>query len=129
MSMPKQQSMVIDTGAVGVTLQSISASKLLNYVHKDELMIFLTPQRYMEVEAKLRQDLNKPRPNVRDVKKYLVTRSDFIDALRKHSVGAEAFKRYLLAVDRLRHIDKGRAVAVRQVMSAPLIDINSIVQC
>ena len=79
-----------EVGGVSVTLQTIAASKLLNYVQKDALVAFLTPPRYTELEAKLKADLNKVRVNLKDIKRYLVTRPDVMAALRKDQAGVNA---------------------------------------
>lgn len=104
---------------VSDTLQTIAASKLLNYVQKDALVAFLTPRRYTEVEQQLKTSLNKIRITLRDVKKFLTTRDDFVDALRKSATGVDAFKKYLVAVERLRSLDKTQAAAVRRTMTQP----------
>ena len=72
----------------------------MNYVVKDELILFLTPAKYAEVEQRLRTSLGKSRVNLKDVKKYLAARPEFITALRKHQIGATAFQKYNQAVGR-----------------------------
>jgi hypothetical protein len=102
-----------------VTLQSIAPSKLLNYVQKQKLIDFVSPQQYAELEHRLRQSLNKSKITLKDVKQHLASRPDFIQSLRKDNTGAEAFQKYTEAVNRLRGLDKGKAQAVRKVMNAP----------
>jgi hypothetical protein len=105
--------------SIEVTLQSIAPSKLLNYVQKQKLIDFVSPQQYAELEHRLRQSLNKSKITLKDVKQHLATRPDFILSLRKDNTGAEAFQKYTEAVNRLRGLDKGKAQAVRKVMNAP----------
>jgi hypothetical protein len=102
-----------------INLDNISASKLLNYVQKDALIEFVTPVKYSEVEQRLRGSLNKSKVNLKDMKKYLATRVDFVAALRKSSTGSEAFGKYNAAVNRLRAVDRTKGAATRKVMTEP----------
>jgi hypothetical protein len=102
-----------------ITLENIAPSKLLNYVQKDALVAFLTPQKYAEVEQQLRVDLNKSKPNLKDVKKFLAFRQQFVVALQKSPTGEEAFKKYNAAADRLRGLDRSKGAATRKVMTEP----------
>jgi hypothetical protein len=102
-----------------INLDNISASKLLNYVTKDALIAFVTPIKYSEVEQRLRVSLNKSKVNLKDIKKYLATRVDYIASLRRSPTGSEAFAKYSAAVNRLREIDRTKATATRRVMAEP----------
>jgi hypothetical protein len=104
---------------IETTIDNLAPSKLLNYVQKDQLIEFVTPTRYAELEQRLRTSLNKPRVNLKDVKKHLASRADFVTSLREHPIGAEAFHKYTEAVNRLRSIDRTQASAVRKVMTQP----------
>jgi hypothetical protein len=95
-----------------VTLQSIAPSKLLNYVQKQNLLEFISPKKYAELEHRLRQTLNKPKITLKDMKQHLSTEPQFIQSLRNHQTGVTAFDKYVAAVNRLRGIDKGKAQAV-----------------
>jgi hypothetical protein len=101
-----------------VTLQSIAPSKLLNYVQKQKLIDFVSPQQYAELEHRLRLSLNKSKITLKDVKQHLASRPDFIQSLRKDNTGAEAFQKYTEAVNRLRGLDTGKvSEAVRMKLS------------
>ena len=102
-----------------ITVESLAPSKLLNYVRKDALVGFLTQQKNAEVEQRLRSSLGKSRINLKDMKKFLATKPDFIAALRKSQTGARAMDKYNQAVGRLRSIDRSKAAATRKVMSEP----------
>ena len=102
-----------------ITLANLAPSKLLNYVKRDDLIAFITPRRYAELEHRLKVQLGKERINLKDMKKYLASEKEFIDSLRKHQTGADAFEKYQQAVQRLRSIDKTQATAVRKVMAEP----------
>jgi hypothetical protein len=102
-----------------ITLENIAPSKLLNYVQKDALIAFVTPVKYSEVEQKLRVSLRQSKVNLKDIKKYLATRADFITALRKSATGSDAFVKYNAAVGRLRAINRTQGTAVRKVMAEP----------
>jgi hypothetical protein len=102
-----------------MSLESLAPSKLLNYVQKDALIAFLTPPKYAEVEQRLRTNLGKSKVNLKDIKKYLATRPDFISALRKSSAGQDAFGKYVSAVARLRGMDRSQRSASRKLMTEP----------
>ena len=104
---------------VDITLETIAPSKLLNYVTKERLVQFVSPAKYAEIEQRLRRLLDKSRVNLKDVKKHLSNRPEFIDSLRRHAIGTEAFDKYLAAVGRLQGIDRTRSAAVRKVMAEP----------
>jgi hypothetical protein len=99
--------------AMQVALENIAPSKLLNYVQKQTLVDFVSPKKYAEVEHRLRQQLDKSKITVRDMKQQ------FIQSLRNHSTGVDAFNKYQQAVKRLRGMDHGKAAAVRKVMTQP----------
>jgi hypothetical protein len=102
-----------------VSLDTIAPSKLINYVTKDRLIQFVSPPKYAEVEQRLRQQLGKSKPNLKDMKKHLAAQPKFVQSLRNHAVGQEAFDKYVAAVNRLRGMDRSGAVAVRKVMTQP----------
>jgi NDP-sugar pyrophosphorylase family protein len=85
-----------------ISLDTIAPSKLLNYVTKDNLIAFVTPQRYAELEHRLREMLNKSKINLKDIKKHLATQPQFIQSLKRHETGVEAFQKYQNAVARLQ---------------------------
>jgi predicted nucleic acid-binding protein len=84
--------------AMQVTLENIAPSKLLNYVQKQTLVDFVSPKKYAEVEHRLRQQLEKSKITLRDMKQHLATSPQFIQSLRN---GVEAFNKYQHAVERL----------------------------
>jgi hypothetical protein len=84
-----------------VTLENIAPSKLLNYVQKQTLVDFVSPKKYAEVEHRLRQQLDKSKITLKDMKQHLATNPQFIQSLRNHSTGVEAFNKYQQAVERL----------------------------
>ena len=102
-----------------VTLENIAPSKLLNYVNKDKLVEFVSPVQFAELGHRLRQQLNKPSVNLKDIKKHLATRAEFVQSLRRNAIGAEAFPKYLQAAERMRNINKTQAIAVRKTMATP----------
>jgi hypothetical protein len=50
---------------------------------------------------------------------HLATSPQFIQSLRNHPTGVDAFNKYQQAVERLRGMDDGKAAAVRKVMTQP----------
>jgi hypothetical protein len=60
----------------------------VNYVQKVRLV---SPARYADLEQRLRQQLNKSSINLKDTKQLLATRPEFMQLLRQHAIGAEAF--------------------------------------
>jgi hypothetical protein len=101
------------------SIDDIAPSKLINYVTKDRLIQFVSAPKYAEVEQRLRQQLGKSKPNLKDMKKHLAAQPKFVQSLRNHAIGQEAFDKYNAAVSRLRGIDRSSAVAVRKVMAQP----------
>ena len=89
-----------------VTIETLAPSKLLNYVQKDQIIRFLTPRRYSEIEHELKTTLNKTRVNLKDIKKHLATQDDFVSSLRRHPYGQEAFQKYRDAAERMRNINR-----------------------
>jgi hypothetical protein len=59
--------------AMQVTLENIALSKLLNYVPKQTLVDFISPKKYTEVEHRLRQQLDKSKITLKDMKQHLAT--------------------------------------------------------
>jgi hypothetical protein len=53
----------------------------------------------------------------KDMKQHLATNPQFIQSLRNHSTGVDAFNKYQQAVERRRGMDHGKAAAVRKVMT------------
>ena len=101
------------------TLETLAPSKLLNYVQKDRLIEFISPTRYADLEQRLRQQLNNSSINLKDMKKQLATRPEFMQSLRQHAIGKEAFGKYQQAVQRLSNIDRTKSSASRKVMTQP----------
>jgi hypothetical protein len=102
------------------TLETMPAAKLLHYVTKSELQQFLTPAKYIQVEQHVRQQLNKERISVREVKQYLVTRGDVMEALRKSDFGLNAFRKHKLTSERLQNMDnRAQMQNVRRIMKKP----------
>ena len=105
--------------AMQVTLENIAPSKLLNYVQKQTLVDFVSPKKYAEVEHQLRQQLDTSKLTLKDMQHHLATSPQFIQSLRNHPTGVDAFNKYQQAVERLRGMDDGKAAAVRKVMTQP----------
>jgi hypothetical protein len=105
--------------AMQVTLENIAPSKLLNYVQKQSLVDFVSPKKYAEVEQRLKQQLDKSKVTLKDMKQHLASSLEFIQSLRSHQTGVDAFNKYQQAVQRLRGMDHGKAAAVRKVMTQP----------
>jgi hypothetical protein len=82
-------------------------------VQKQILVDFISPKKYAEVEH------HKSKVTLKDMKQHLATSPQFIQSLRTHSTGVEAFNKYQQAVERLRGMDHGKAAAVRMVMTQP----------
>jgi hypothetical protein len=101
------------------TLQNLAASKLLNYVVKDQLKSFYGPEQYAKLEMSVIKDTGKPKPTINDIKKYISINKKMVDAIRKNQIGTIAFGKYLKAVQRLQNMDRGQATEVRQVMREP----------
>lgn len=101
------------------TVATVSASKLLNYVKKDELIEFMTRAQYEQLKTNLQQTLGKQKISLSDMKKNLKTNEQFITALRSSPFGKRAFDRYIAGATRLRSVDKARAKEVRKVMKEP----------
>jgi hypothetical protein len=75
--------------AMQVTLENIAPSKLLNYVQKQTLVDFVSPKKYAEVEHRLRQQLDKSKITLKDMKQNLATSPQFIQSLRNHPTGVK----------------------------------------
>jgi hypothetical protein len=105
--------------AMQVALENIAPSKLLNYVQKQTLVDFVSPKKYADVEHRLRQQLDKSKITLKNMKQHLATSPQFIQSLRNHQTGVEAFNKYQQVVERLRGMDHGKAAAVRKVMTQP----------
>jgi hypothetical protein len=88
-------------------------------VQKQTLVDFVSPKKYAEVEHRLRQQLDKSKITLKDMKQHLATSPKFIQSLRTHSTGVDAFNKYQQVVERLRGMDHGKAAAVRKVMTQP----------
>jgi hypothetical protein len=88
-------------------------------VQKQTLVDFVSPKKYAEVEHRLRQQLDKSKITLKDINQRLATSPQFIQSLRSHQTGVEAFNKYQQAVERLRGMDHGKAAAVRKVMTQP----------
>ena len=59
------------SGPMEAESTEVPASKLLNYVKKEDLMHHITPQGYYDVVIALREKLDKPNIQVRDVKRAI----------------------------------------------------------
>jgi hypothetical protein len=102
------------------TLENLAGSKLLNFTTKDMLKQFMTPIKYAEVEQRLRQQLNKERINLKEIKQYLSTRDDFLTSLRASPVGAQSFGKYKIASERLQNMEiRDRSQQTRKIMQQP----------
>jgi hypothetical protein len=112
-------SAAMEAESADVTLANVAPSKLLNYVKRDELVDFITPRRFAELEHRLKLQLNKERVNLKDMKKFLADEKQFMDSLRKHQTGSDAFAKYQAAAQRLRSMDRSSGVAVRKAMAEP----------
>lgn len=102
-----------------VSLQNISSSKLLNYVVKAKLKTLIDPDKYAEIETQLKLSLGKDKISLKDMKQYLSKNEEFMDILRQHQIGADAFTKYLRAAGRLQNIDRNHATQVRRTMTRP----------
>lgn len=103
-----------------VNIHTINPAKLLHYVKKKDLVQFLTPKHFAELEARLReQDVNLQDPTLKDVKTELLNNKSFIQQLRNSPIGAEAFNSYADNVSRLANIDRSRMNLIRSEMAEP----------
>jgi len=103
-----------------VNFENIAPSKLLNHVKKSELVSFLTPQKYLELENQLRQQLNKEKITLKDVKKFLSEQPEFISSLKNNQLGQSAWMKYQTAVSRMRDPQmRERMRIVREGMTQP----------
>jgi hypothetical protein len=103
-----------------VTYENIAPSKLLNYVKKTDLVAFITPQQYAEMENKLKQDLGVSKVNLKQMKQSLATNREFVTALKQNELGQQAFQKYQASVARFRDPAlRARSKLVRQKMSQP----------
>jgi hypothetical protein len=102
------------------TLATMTATKLLNFVTKSDLQQFLTPAKYIQVEQHVREQLQKERVSVREIKQYIATRQDVVAALRQSDFGVNAFRKYKLTSERLQNMDnRAQMQNVRRVMKTP----------
>jgi hypothetical protein len=102
------------------TYDNIPPSKLLNYVKKADLIAFISPQRYTQMEDELKQELNVPKVNLKQMKKSLATNEAFVKALKQNEFGQQAFQKYQASLARFRDPAlRARSKEVRQKMSKP----------
>ena len=102
------------------TYENIAPSKLLNYVKKADLIAFLTPQRYSQIENQVKQTLKVDKVNLKQIKKHLSTNQQFIQALKKSDTGQGAWAKYLKSLARFRDPElRARSKTVRKGMSQP----------
>ena len=100
------------------TYENIAPSKLLNYVRKSDLVAFITPQSYSQMENRLKQELKLSKVTLKHMKQSLANRQEFIDALKKSPLGQQAWVKYEAARARLSDPKlKARSRLVRQKMS------------
>jgi hypothetical protein len=103
-----------------VNFENIAPSKLLNYVKKSELVSFLSPPKYQELENQLRQQLNKEKITLRDVKKFLSELPEFITSLKNNQLGQTAWMKYETAVSSMRDPQMRKKMrVVREGMTQP----------
>jgi hypothetical protein len=99
---------------------NVAPSKLLNYVKKQDLVQFITPEKYKQVEDQLRQELGKEKITLKDVKKFLSNQEEFVDSIKNDALGHQAWEKYKQAVQRMRDPAMiQRRNAVRQGMTQP----------
>ena len=55
------------------TYDNIAPSKLLNYVKKADLVAFLSPERYSQMEKELKTELKVEKVNLKQMKQKLAT--------------------------------------------------------
>jgi hypothetical protein len=79
--------------AMQVTLENIALSKLLNYVPKQTLVDFVSPKKYAEVEHRLRQQLDKSKITLKDMKQHLATSPQIIQSVRNYSTNTSRLSR------------------------------------
>ena len=102
------------------TYENIPHSKLLNYVKKTELVAFLTSEKYISLEKQLRVDLKKENILLRDIKKFLAGREDFMTELKVSTLGRQAWTKYVDTVSRMREPAlQSRIQAIRKGMTEP----------
>lgn len=114
----EESKMDIEQRVEKVDINSIVASKLLNYVRKAELQQILTPMGYANLSTQLQQQLGND-PTLKDIKQFLSTKDDFVGNLRNSAIGQQAFQRYVTAVGRLQGINRAQMLEVRRGMAEP----------
>ena len=112
--------MQVDDKKQETTYENITPSKLLNYVKKADLIAFITPQRYTEIENSLKQELGVAKVDLRQMKKKLATNQQFITALKQNQLGQEAYQKYDASRQRFRNPElRARSKLVRQKLTKP----------
>ena len=97
-----------------------SPAKVLNYIKKAELVSLVSPQRYSQIENEVKQQLGVERANLKQVKKYLSTNQDFINALKQNPLWEQGVKKYEASKARLTNPTLvARSRATRQAMRQP----------
>jgi hypothetical protein len=103
-----------------LTVQTLDAAKLLHYVKKKDLIQFMTPKHYAELESRLReQSLTLDDPTLKEIKTELLNNKNFIQQLRNSSVGEDAFTAYAENLSRLASIDRSKMKLIRSEMAEP----------
>ncbi len=101
-----------------IDIQNIAPSKLIHYLKKQDLIEFLGPQNYANLEAQLYQQLGF-RPTLKEMKQQLSRNPDFINKLRNSNEGLRAFQAYKDASNRLANIDREKLNTIRTGMVEP----------
>ena len=110
----------MDVDSKEATIETVSASKLLNYVKKGELIAFVGPQQCAQLENELKQKLGVPKVNLKQVKQSLASNPDFVAALRINALGQQAFQKYQQTLARFQDPTlRARSKLVRQKMTQP----------
>ena len=102
------------------TYENITPSKLLNYVKKADLVAFLTPQRYSQMENELKTELKVEKVNLKQMKQKLAVNQQFIAALKQNQLGQQAWAKYETSQARFRDPQlRARSKLVRQKLTQP----------
>jgi hypothetical protein len=102
------------------TYETIAPSKLLNYVKKADLIAFLSPAKYTEVENRLKHDLAKENITLKDVKRFLANAPEFMQSLKSNPLGQQAWDKYQQALTRLSDPQNRQKMSVvRNTMRQP----------
>ena len=102
------------------TYENITPSKLLNYVKKADLVAFLTPQRYSQMENELKTELKVEKVNLKQMKQKLAVNQQFIAALKQNQLGQQAWAKYETSRARFRDPQlRARSKLVRQKLTQP----------